>query len=169
LESFKFSRDALTDLLPAATDGPFDSAKAKTTVTKTTDGTEMTIRVTGIDTSALPEVLPVGGIGAHLHVGPCVDDPATPTVIEGPGLHFNTDMLANVSPPEVSPRTELWFNLLPDEYGMAYDETSVKFVPVDADGKMSIVIHEGSAAAGGTKQSCFPLSVSGIFPEPPTE
>jgi hypothetical protein len=98
------------------------------------------------------------GVGAHLHVGPCDDDPAT-IAIEGPGPHFNTDVVAGVSPPEASPRTEVWFDLVPDEKGVAYDQTTVSFVAVDVDGKMSVVIHEGPADALSKKQSCFPLSV----------
>lgn len=151
--------DALTDLLTNNSDGPFDGTRAKTTVALTTEGTKFTIRVTGIDPSSVPDE----GVGAHLHVGPCDDDPTT-TVIEGPGPHFNTDVVAGISPPSVSTETEVWFDLVPDEEGMAYDQTSVDFVPVDQDGEMSIVIHEGIASVSSTKQACFPLSVSGIFP-----
>jgi hypothetical protein len=68
-------------------------------------------------------------------------------------------VVAGVSPPEASPRTEVWFDLVPDEKGVAYDQTTVSFVPVDVDGKMSVVIHEGPADALSKKQSCFPLSV----------
>ena len=157
--TFKFQK-FLTDLLTVNDDGPFDSARAKTTVAKTANGgTTFTIRVTGIDPSAVPAV----GVGAHLHVGPC-DDDATTITVEGPGPHFNTDTLAGISPPAVNSRTEVWFDLVPDEDGMAYDVSSVNFVPVDQDGKMSIVIHEGIASVASTKQACFPLSVSGIFP-----
>jgi hypothetical protein len=68
---------------------------------------------------------------------------------------------------EVSPRTEVWFDLLPNADGMAYDTTTVPFVPVDPDGVMSVVVHvsftkpDGSA---GTRQACFPLDVSQVFP-----
>jgi hypothetical protein len=154
LETYRFSRDTLTDLLPDTTDGAFDGAKAKTTISLTdAGGTTITIRVTGIDTSSLPP-LPEGGIGAHLHVGPCDDS----------GGHYEK---VDLPPPAVRDN-EFWFDLIPDAEGMAYDETTMPFVPID-EGNMSIVIHEKDAQTGGTKQACFPLSVSGIFPEPPTE
>ncbi|HEY6688445.1 MAG TPA: hypothetical protein VI094_19805 [Propionibacteriaceae bacterium] len=139
--------DALTDLL--SNDGPFDSARAKTTIVKTPDGgTDFALRVTGIDPSEVPD----GGYGAHLHVNSCDNE-------LGPGGHYRDK-------PELGgiPENEVWFSLLPDEEGMAYTRTSASFVPVDVDGEMSIVIHVGPAAAGGDKQACFPLDVSGIFP-----
>jgi hypothetical protein len=150
LESFKFSRQQLTDLLPGTTDGPFDSARAKTTVGLTSEGgTTITIRVTGIDTSALLEPLPEGGIGAHLHVGPCANSLG----------HYKKDTSFTTAVRE----NEFWFDFVPDADGMAYDETTMPFVPID-EGEMSIVIHENNSLVGGTKQACFPLPVSGIFP-----
>ncbi|HEY9468490.1 MAG TPA: hypothetical protein VIQ76_02635 [Propionibacteriaceae bacterium] len=144
----KFSfRDALTDLLEAP--GPFDSAKAKITVAESTNGsTTFRIHVRGIGPSAVPE----GGYGAHLHVNSC-DDPA------GPGGHYQNNPTAGAN------RTnEVWFDLVPDEDGVAKDQTTVAFVPLDVDGKMSVVIHVGNALTGGTKQACFPLSVPQWIP-----
>jgi hypothetical protein len=145
--TFKF-RDALEDPLPLINDGPFDSARAKTTITQTTDGTTtFTIRVTGIDTSAATQEF-----AAHLHVGPC----------ENSGGHYQ-----NVFGEPISSENEVWFALVPNEDGMALSETTVGFVPNDAKpeyaaytpGEMSIVIHEGTIAAPSLKQACFPLSV----------
>jgi hypothetical protein len=143
--TYKF-RDALANLL--GHDGPFDSAKAKTTITHTKDGTTFTIRVTDIDT-ADPSV--VGKpFGAHLHVGSCDSRAST-------GGHYKKD-------PTVEPAleaNEVWFVIKPNEDGMAYDETSVDFVPEDriGDGKMSIVIHVGAVDESSDKQACFPLDV----------
>ena len=63
--------------------------------------------------------------------------------------------------------TEVWFDLVPNENGMAYDETTVPFVPVDPfvpdDGDMSIVVHvsftkpDGTA---GTAASLLPADVA---------
>jgi hypothetical protein len=157
LESYKFSRAELTDLVDT-TRGPFDGAKAKTTVGLTdTGGTTISVRVTGIDTSALPEPLPTGGIGAHLHLGPCASS----------GFHYKDD----ISVTTAERWNEFWFDFIPDAEGMAYDETTMPFVPID-EGEMSIVIHAGSAeqpTSASAKQACFPLAVSGIFPKPPTE
>jgi hypothetical protein len=41
---------------------------------------------------------------------------------------------------EVNPSTEVWFDLIPDAAGIASDETTVPFVPVDPDGVMSVVV-----------------------------
>jgi hypothetical protein len=82
---------------------------------------------------------------------------------------------------EVSPDTEVWFDLVPNEDGMAYDETTVPFVPVDREGGMSVVVHVlptntkddyptfgGAVGSAGTRQACFPVNVSELFPtEPP--
>lgn len=75
--------------------------------------------------------------------------------------------------PEVSSETEVWFDLIPNAVGVASDETTVPFVPVDPDGVMSVVVHVaptntdlllGLAGGAGARQACFPLSVYGIFP-----
>jgi hypothetical protein len=150
---YKF-RDALADLL--GTDGPFDSAKAKTTITHTTAGTTFTIRVTDINTTD-PSV--VGKpFGAHLHVGSCDSGLAT-------GGHYKDDPTV----PTAVEENEVWFVLKPTEDGMAYDETSVEFVPEDriGNGKMSIVIHVGAVDEISDKQACFPLDVPSEWtPEP---
>jgi hypothetical protein len=155
LETHKL-RDVLTDLL-TIDDGPFDSARAKTTITQTADGATFAIRVTGIDTSLIDDVpaeggMPAEGYGGHLHVGPC----------NNTGGHYKYDPTV----PVAIETNEVWFTIKPNEDGMAYDVTSVPFVPEDrdGDGDMSIVIHVNSAAIGGTKQACFPLPVRGVLP-----
>jgi hypothetical protein len=152
--TYKFT-EGLADLLTDDWSGerPFDSTRAKTTIVKTSDGgTTFTLRVTGIDPSS---PVPDGGFGAHLHVGPC----------EASVGHYKNDPSILTAIRE----NEVWFDLVPDEEGMAYNQQSVPFVPVDEDGDMSIVIHTGVASdptSISPKQACFPLSVSGIFPKP---
>jgi Cu/Zn superoxide dismutase len=177
-------RDTLTDLLTA--DGPFDSAKAKIVITERTDGTTtFRIRVRGIDPSIAGTAL-----GSHLHTGKCVEgDFGTPAVGEVAatipgglaGPHYNHQVVAegkvfpttavpsgpNVA--EISADTEVWFDLVPDEDGIASDETTVPFVPQDPDGVMAVVIHDmatdPNTGKAGNRQACFPLSVPQWIPK----
>jgi Cu/Zn superoxide dismutase len=183
LEAKLWFRDALTDVLSAA--GPFDSAKAKITIAeKTKDRTTFHIRVRGIDPSIAGKPL-----GAHLHTGKCVEGdfgnpnaeiPAIPGGQAGP--HYNRQVIvdgkafptASVrSGPdvaEVSPETEVWFDLTPDDEGVASDATTVPFVPQDPDGVMAVVIHvlptDPTTGKAGDRQACFPLSVPQWIPKP---
>jgi hypothetical protein len=151
LEAKTWFRDTLTDLLTDEP-GPFDSARAKITIAEKTDGsTTFRIRVRGIEPSSVPE----GGYGAHLHVNSC-------DALGGPGPHYQNNPAAGATR-----ENEVWFDLVPDEKGVAHDQTSVSFVPWDVDGEMSVVIHVNNASIGGTKQACFPLSVSDVFPTTP--
>jgi hypothetical protein len=173
-----------------------DAAKAKITIDKGTDSkgrenTTFTIRVTNIDLNGIDPAMVGQPLGSHLHVGKCVEGDfgnptATPSTAPGGQAlgHYNHDVhyfhkafpkpgeLPSETVAEVSPKTEVWFDLLPDAEGMAYDKTTVPFVPVDQDGEMSVVVHvsytkpDGSA---GTRQACFPLDVSQVFPKPPAE
>jgi hypothetical protein len=121
------------DLL-TSNEGPLDSARAKITIAEGTDSTTFTIRVTGMDPSAAGTVL-----GAHLHTGPCIEGEGTAA-----GPHYNQQVVVggkSFAEAEISPNTEVWFDLVADEEGMAYDETTVPFVPVDPDGIMSVVVH----------------------------
>jgi hypothetical protein len=145
LEAKFWFRDGLTDLLK--TEGPFDSAKAKITITERTKKTTFRLHVRGIDPSVAGNAF-----AAHLHVGPCGNT----------GGHYKDDPLG-----PADRENEVWFDLVPDEEGIARDASSVSFVPVDGDlayvpGEMSIVIHElpnGTSVNPNPKQACFPLSV----------
>jgi Cu/Zn superoxide dismutase len=136
--------DDLKDLHSDA-EGPLDDANAKVTIVQTTDGTNFSIRVTGIDPDA-------AGVHfhSHLHTGPCIKDNGSAA-----GGHYNTGLI----PGNVSPLTEVWFELVPDDEGMASDETLVDFVPVDSltPGVMSIVIHNPDFPS--IREACFPLQV----------
>jgi Cu/Zn superoxide dismutase len=166
-----------------------DKAKAKIKITEGADTTTFSIRVTGI-TGAVPGT----ELGSHLHTGKCVDgdygDPlATPPVPAGSqaGPHYNHEVIIGgkafpgpgvLDPATINDQTEVWFKLMPDAEGMAYDETTVRFVPVDSDGEMAIVIHvlptntqlnypnPGGVGFAGARQACFPVAVPQWIPEP---
>jgi hypothetical protein len=156
-EIYKFRED-LTDFVIDKT-GPFDSARAKTTISETADGrTTFAVRVTGIDIDGLE---PGRTFGGHLHVGPC--DTATNF---GHYRHDPTLEGADLT----TPPNELWFNFTPDADGMAYDVQTAPWVPVDENGDgMSIVVHLGTAeqpTVDSPKQACFPLNVAQWDPTP---
>jgi hypothetical protein len=162
-------------------DKMLDDAKANITITKATDSTAFSIRVTGIDVSGIDFSKPVPPLGSHLHTGKCVKGNLGGSEA---GPHYNHDVhfyhkaFPNpaTQPPsdtvaDVSPDTEVWFDLVPDEEGMAYDQTTVPFVPVDSDGVMSVVVHVAptnpDTGLAGLRQACFPLDVSQTFATPP--
>jgi Cu/Zn superoxide dismutase len=165
---YKFVPDDMKPLLDAG--GTLASAKANITITEGTDseGTDITtfdIRVTGIDP------VPTGTVyGSHLHTGPCVkDDPGAA------GPHYNHDVALGNTPVRPLTETEVWFDIVPND-GVAQDQTTVKFVPIDSDrvpGVMSIVIHELSTdpntGAAGDRWACFPLKVPQWAEGPSTE
>jgi hypothetical protein len=166
-----FSED-LTMTPVTALDEVFDSARAKITIKTGTDSTTFTIRLTGIDPSVANTTF-----GSHLHTGVCLEGQPSDA-----GPHYNDQVVvggkkfpsASVDPAEwaeVSPNTEVWFELVPDQDGMAYDATTVPFIPVDPDGVMAVVVHQSYTKAdgsAGTRQACFPVDVSQVFPtEPP--
>jgi len=151
---------ALVDLQTSPTSvGPLDSAEARVTIVETADGTQFSFRITGIDQDYVGEEF-----GAHLHTGLCVEGSGSAA-----GPHYNTDVLAGVraNKVEISPNTEVWFDLVVDDKGMAYDETWVPFVPDPGDdGVLSIVIHadttDPETGLAGTRQACLPLDFSSI-------
>jgi Cu/Zn superoxide dismutase len=123
-------------------------------------------------------------LGGHLHTGPCEEGNPTQA-----GPHYNDEVVnegkvaptAAVpdpdNPAEVSPKTEVWFEFVANADGMAYDQTTVDFIPDDSDpdpspGVMSVVVHVlptqtvfGDPTAGqpagyaGARQACFPVLV----------
>jgi hypothetical protein len=83
-------------------------------------------------------------------------------------------LTANRWPKQKSgPNTEVCFDLVAHEEGMAYNETTVPFVPVDPDGIMSVVVHvmstntdsaNGTIGSAGARQACFPVSLPQWIP-----
>ena len=162
-------------LLDPAAARPFDSAKATIRIAVEGNSTTFNIDLTKVDPSIAGKTL-----GSHLHTGPCVEESGGSA-----GPHYNHEVVTkNKEFPvlgqktygytaEVSPNTEVWFDLVPDSAGVASDQTTVPFVPEDPDGVMSVVVHVsptntdpllGLVGGAGARQACFPLSVSSIFP-----
>jgi Cu/Zn superoxide dismutase len=146
----------LRDLDTSTDDGAFDSATALVKITETADGTTYWIRVKGIDAPSDAE------FGAHLHTGPCIEGNGTAA-----GPHYNADVASGKTGADVvvSSATEVWFELTPNENGVAVDSTEVLFVPTDfhGDQEMSIVIHAHSTddmGVAGPRQACLPLDFS---------
>jgi len=162
-----------------STAGPFDGARAMLRVTESADttGTGFKLSVEGIDPSASGSEF-----GAHLHIGPCtVEETVLPPPGAAPGWqagpHYNHDAAESEPTPEISRKTEVWFNLVPNDHGDATDDTSVNFVPddwinlpldgsklpVNSPGAMSVVIHlepnDPKTGLAGGRQACLPLSV----------
>jgi Cu/Zn superoxide dismutase len=161
-----WSEDLLT-----STEGPLDAARAKITINEAPDesSTTFTIRVTGIAADEGTE------FGSHLHIGPCTEGIGSTA-----GPHYNDDTAQGITPARIGPETEVWFDLVANADGMAYDETTVPFVPDDSDvvdstrtpGVMSVVVHvlptntepgypnaDQPVGYAGGRQACFPLSV----------
>jgi Cu-Zn family superoxide dismutase len=162
---YKFDPD---DMKPLSANGTLDSAKAKITITESTGSTTFDIRVTGINPDAAGTLF-----GSHLHTGPCVKGDGASA-----GPHYNHDVAQGITPARINTETEVWFDIVPDADGMAQDQTTVKFVPIDSDpdrvpGVMSVVIHELSTnpttGGAGARWACFPLDVPQWAPAPATE
>jgi hypothetical protein len=155
--TYSYPLSSLTDLRPAHDNGPLDGASAQLRIIESPDeGTGFILRVTGIDRSWEGH-----DFGAHLHVGSCetpeiLTTSPTITYSNGTGGHYGDKYLT-------FPENEVWFDLVPDEEGVANDETWVPFVPVDElPSGMSIVIHRESAAlptSQSPKEACLPVNV----------
>jgi Cu/Zn superoxide dismutase len=154
VEEYNYS-GGLVDLM-TTTAGPLDGAKATLRVQQNLeDGTEFNLSLENIDPSA-------AGVefGSHLHIGPC--EKGNGTAAMG---HYNHDD-ALLLPREALHKTEVWWDLVPNDHGEANDDTSVPFVPLDSlhsPGVMSVVIHvlptDHQSGTAGARQACLPLSV----------
>ena len=151
----------LTDLRPAHDGvpevGPLDGASATLRIMESPDeGTGFRLRVTGIDPKWEDH-----DFGAHLHVGLCETPEAIP---ETEPVQYTNETAGHYIAPLPAGENEVWFDLVPDEEGVANDETWVQFVPVDVGPEgMSIVIHGEEASLptiASPKQACLPVVVS---------
>jgi Cu/Zn superoxide dismutase len=167
------------DLVELSPDlGPFEDATATLRVKVSPEATNFKLEVHKIAPAAAGNM-----IGAHLHTGPCVERdyaipapvpqtvPPTPAKAAGSlaGPHYNheTATTGDLTPENISPETEAWFDLRPSDHGTVTDSTTVPFLPIDLDripGEMSIVIHaqqtDPSTGLAGARQACMPLDVS---------
>ena len=136
----------LSDLQPAET-GPFDGATAAVQIVASAKGSHALLRVRGIDGADGRT------FGAHLHSGPCVAGNGAAAL-----GHYNTDVLAGVTPPEVSEQTEVWLDITVDD-GAGTATASVPFVPVA--GERSVVVHalatDHHTGAAGARRACLPV------------
>jgi len=137
---------SLSDLQPAAP-GPFDGATAAVQLVASSKGSHALLRVRGVDG---PDGVT---FGAHLHAGPCVAGDGAAAL-----GHYNTDVIAGVTPPEVSERTEVWLDITVDD-GAGTATASVPFVPLP--GARSVVIHalatDHHTGAAGARLACLPV------------
>jgi Cu/Zn superoxide dismutase len=137
---------SLSDLQPAAA-GPFDGATAAVQLVASSKGSHALLRVRGVDGA--------DGMtfGAHLHAGPCVTGDGAAAL-----GHYNTDVIAGLTPPEVSERTEVWLDITVDD-GAGTAAASVPFVPIP--GERSVVIHalatDHHTGAAGARLACLPV------------
>ena len=182
----------LEDLDGNTAPGPFTGASADLRLKTSGTGTNFKLEVSGIAESGVGNEY-----GAHLHTYDCGEAPPRPpgALVDPPngGPHYNHDVhyygkafptrgqLPSETVAEVSPTTEAWFTFRPNAHGDATADTFVPFVPVDADKKMSIVIHllptnteldyptnPGLIGSAGGRQACFPIDASKWAPDPPT-
>ena len=149
---FSISHNAgpLRDLEPTVT-SPFDHASAEVVMLGWRHSSFFSLRVRGVVRAAVGQTY-----GAHLHTGPCV---AGVPLAAGP--HYNTDVLAGVTPAEVSPETEVWLDFEVSSRGRARSSALVPFKP--RPGVRSIVIHaeptnEDNGMAGA-RVACLPLRI----------
>ena len=138
---------ALADLQTAAA-GPFDGASASFQLVASAKGSHAVLRVDGIGAAANGSVY-----GAHLHAGPCVAGNGAAAL-----GHYNTDVIAGVTPPEISEDTEVWLDLHVDD-GAATSTASVPFVPLA--GTRSVVVHaletDHHTGTAGARLACLPV------------
>ncbi|WP_299441845.1 hypothetical protein [uncultured Phycicoccus sp.] len=136
----------LSDLQPAVA-GPLDGAAAAVQIVASARGSHAVLRVRGIEGADGTT------FGAHLHVGPCVAGNGAAAL-----GHYNTDVLAGSSEPEISEDTEVWLDL-EVHHGGGTATASVPFVP--APGTRSVVIHalptDHHTGAAGARLACLPV------------
>jgi hypothetical protein len=176
VEYFPYSDD-LVDL-PAT--GPFDGASADLRLKVSGTGTNFKLEVSGIAESGTGNAY-----GAHLHTYACNEAPPVgePGALQPGGPHYNHDVhyhgkafpksgeLPSETVAAVSDLTEAWFTFLPNAHGYATADTFVPFTPVDADHKMSIVVHmlttDPATGLAGGRQACFDIDATAWAPTPP--
>lgn len=129
----------LTDLSPVTTDAT-DGARAWARALEAGDRTVVRLRLDGLGEPGIT-------LGAHVHVGPCV---------EGDGAaalgHYN-------SGGDPSPSTEVWLDFVIRPSGRAHALAIVPF-HIEPGGARSIVIHALPTAPGGAagpRLACLPM------------
>jgi Cu-Zn family superoxide dismutase len=141
------SSGSLADLQPG-TAGPFDGARASFQLVASAHGSHALLRVSGIGAAADGSVF-----GAHLHLGPCVAGNGAAAL-----GHYNTDVLAGITPARVDERREVWLDLRVED-GAAASTAAVPFVPLP--GARSVVVHakatDHHTGGAGDRLACLPV------------
>jgi Cu/Zn superoxide dismutase len=138
----------LVDLRPQQAD-PTDGARASVLAVRVAGRTVTILHLRGLDRSAAQRTF-----GAHVHVGPCVPGDGTAAV---PHFNINIDVHRGVTPPEVSPRTEIWLDFTVTPRGRGHAVSLVPFA-VPSGAARSIVVHElptDPAGAAGPRLACI--------------
>lgn len=139
------TEDWLSDLQPDTTQ-PTDGAWARVIAIPLGDSTRFILIVGGLDPEAAGTTL-----GAHIHVGPCVEGNGAAA-----GPHYNTT--GGTTPAD--PEHEVWLDFRIRGGGFAVSRTTVPFV-IESGDAQSLVIHameteEGTGAAGA-RWACLPV------------
>jgi Cu/Zn superoxide dismutase len=136
----------LADLRPQTAD-PTDGARASVVAVRVAGRTVTILHLRGLDRAAAGRTF-----GAHVHVGPCVPGDGAAA-----GPHFNIDVHHGVTPPEVSPRTEIWLDFAVTPAGRGHAVSLVPFA-VPSGAARSVVVHElptDPAGAAGPRLACI--------------
>jgi Cu/Zn superoxide dismutase len=105
-------------------------------------GTRTVLVLTGLNAE------PGTTYGAHVHVGPCVEDNGAAA-----GPHYNAGG-------GVSPSTEIWLDFTVRSGGFAVAQSHVPFVIAEGDAQ-SVVIHRQPTdenGGAGARQACLPVA-----------
>jgi Cu/Zn superoxide dismutase len=141
------TRAPLTDF-DTTNPGPFDNASGSLTLVGHSGSSTVVFRVHGIDPAVADQQF-----GAHLHLGPCVENNGAAAL-----GHYNTDVLAGVTPPRVDETTEVWLDIVVTSEGTGTAVAQVPFVPIPGD--RSVVIHAlptDETGAAGARLACLPV------------
>ena len=148
LLAYEKSSGPLRDLQVDVTSA-LDGAAASATMVSL-GSTYFYLRVHDVNTAAAGQ-----RFGAHLHTGPCVAGDATAA-----GPHYNVQLLAGITTPEINDKTEVWLDFEVNAEGQGRSTTTVPFVPTA--GTRSIVIHAQPTmdnGFAGARIACLPFTI----------
>lgn len=137
--------------LQLATDEALDGASARLTMANHQGRSTFVLNVKGIDVTG-PDSAIGHEYGAHLHLGPCVSGNGAAAL-----PHYNTDVLAGVTPPTIDETTEVWLDFTVTADGTGHAVAHVPFVPIPGD--RAIVIHRDATnelGVAGPRLACLP-------------
>jgi hypothetical protein len=139
--------------LQLATDEPLEGASARLTMANHHGSSTFVLNVKGIDVTGADSAAG-HDYGAHLHLGPCVSGDGAAAL-----PHYNTDVLASVTPPTIDETTEVWLDFTVTAGGTGHAVAHVPFVAIPGD--RAIVIHRDATnevGVAGPRLACLPVS-----------